>query len=234
MIRQKYSLCKCFMAVAIMVCHFSVKADGMLPETSLLIIDEANHSGVMNLRNTDTVPLLMYTTITDLPDDTGTKVIVTQPVVRVEPGQNQQIRFILQTEQPLTHEHFKRVVFEGIPPKKDGKQIKISFNIEQNLPVLIRPANLPVVTDAWKYLEWSKTGSQYWVKNPSQYVVRLASNLLLQPSKTSATITKNYILPGETLPVAVEKEIRGDTKVQFFPVSRYGVEVPSFTTELKQ
>ncbi|EFI6377316.1 fimbrial chaperone protein [Escherichia coli] len=234
MTNLKYSSCKCLMAAVLFSCYTSANADGMLPETSLLIIDEATHSGIMNLKNTDDVPLLLYTTIQDLPDDTGTKVIVTQPVVRVEPGQNQQVRFILQSDKPLTCEHFKRVVFEGIPPKKDGKTMKISFNVEQNLPVLIRPANLAVVTDAWKYLEWSRVGDHYSVKNPSNYVVRLANHMIFKPSQTTGNIKKSYILPGETLPVVLEKDIRGDTEVQFFPASRYGVEVPSFTTELKK
>lgn len=234
MTSRNYSPYKYLLAVVLVAGNTLAYADGMLPETSLLIIDEATHSGVMNLKNTNDVPLLLYTTVKDLPDDTGTKVIVTQPVVRVEPGQNQQVRFILQTDKPLTHEHYKRVVFEGIPPKKDGKSMKISFNVEQNLPILTRPASLTVVTDAWKYLEWSREGEKYLVKNPSKYVVRLANQVIFKPSQTSGTISKTYILPGEALPVALEKYNSGDTEVQFFPASRYGVEVPSFTSELKQ
>ncbi len=91
---------------------------------------------------------------------------VTQPVVRVEPGQQQQLRFIMESQQPLTVEHFKRVLFEGIPPKRTDKNMKIGFNIRQDLPVLIRPKNLPVVTDAWKLLEWSGSGKAVKVKKP--------------------------------------------------------------------
>lgn len=87
----------------------------MVPETTLLVIDESTHSGVMNIKNTDSSPALLYTTIVDLPDDTGVTLNVTQPVVRVEPGQQQQLRFIMESQQPLTVEHFKRVLFEGIP-----------------------------------------------------------------------------------------------------------------------
>jgi P pilus assembly chaperone PapD len=97
----------------------------MVPETSLLVIDEATHSGTMNVKNTDAHPALLYTAVVDLPDESeDLKLIPTQPVVRVEPGQTQQIRFILQNNKPLDVEHFKRVTFEGIPPKMKIKELK--------------------------------------------------------------------------------------------------------------
>lgn len=207
-------------------------AAGMVPETTLLVIDESTHSGVMNVKNTDGYPALLYTTIVDLPDDSGTTLNVTQPVVRVEAGQQQQLRFILQNDQPLTVEHYKRVTFEGIPPKSNDKNARIGFNLRQDLPVLIRPKNLPVVTDAWKLLTWSGSGQSLKVKNPSAYVVRLAQNVDFLPSGTRGLIKKTYILPGETLDVQVKKPIAADKNVRFFPASRYGIDVPSFTAPL--
>ncbi|MBS3048590.1 fimbria/pilus chaperone family protein [Enterobacter mori] len=209
-------------------------ADGMVPETTLLVIDESTHSGVMNVKNTDNFPALLYTTIVDLPDDTGVKLNVTQPVVRVEPGQQQQLRFIMESQQPLTVEHFKRVTFEGIPPKRADKHMKIGFNIRQDLPVLIRPKGLPVVTDAWKYLQWSGSGKTFKVKNPSAYVVRMSPTVNFLPSNTQGALKKSYILPGETMDVQVKSGLSGDKSVRFFPASRYGIEVPSFTAPLVQ
>lgn len=100
------------------------------------------------------------------------KLDVTQPVVRVEAGQQQQLRFIMESTEPLTVEHYKRVTFEGIPPKSTDKGMKIGFNLRQDLPVLIRPKNLPVVTDAWKLLTWSRNGQTINVKIrlPTLYV----------------------------------------------------------------
>lgn len=63
-------------------------AAGMVPETTLLMIDEANHGGVMNVKNTDKIPTLLYTSIRDIEGNDGVKLNVTQPVVRLEPGQN--------------------------------------------------------------------------------------------------------------------------------------------------
>ncbi|SQI98639.1 beta-fimbriae chaperone protein [Klebsiella oxytoca] len=76
----------------------------------------------MNLTNSDPHPSLLYTKVVDLADsDKSIRLIVTQPVVRVEQGDTQKIRFILQTSKPLQHEEFKRVTFEGIPPKEKEK-----------------------------------------------------------------------------------------------------------------
>lgn len=230
------SLCKLALAAPFLFSALMTQANaaGMVPETTLLVIDESTHSGVMNVKNTDNGPALLYTTIIDLPDDTGIKLDVTQPVVRVEPGQQQQLRFIMQNQQPLTVEHLKRVTFEGIPPKNADKNMKIGFNMRQDLPVLIRPKNLPVVTDAWKLLSWSGSGQTIKVKNPSAYVVRLAQNVTFLPSNTAGKLKKTYILPGETLDVSVAKAVSGDKSIRFYPASRYGINVPDFTAPLGQ
>ncbi|HBM3093109.1 TPA: fimbria/pilus periplasmic chaperone [Klebsiella oxytoca] len=231
---SKISLVKTLLIVSLYSTGFCIHAAGMVPETSLLVIDEATHSGTINIKNTDTYPSLLYTNIVDLPDDKGMKLIITQPVVRLEPGQTQQLRFILQNKEPLSTEHYKRVTFEGIPPKSDDKNVKIGINIRQDLPVLIRPAKLSVVTDAWKYLEWTDSGTSVSVKNPSKYVVRLAQKILLQPENIQGRLAKTYILPGETMAVSMDKPVSKNNKVKFFPASRYGVEVPSFISVLNK
>ena len=231
---SKKVLFKTLTAAALFSAQFGVHAAGMVPETSLLVIDEATHSGTINVKNTDSHPSLLYTDVVDLPDDKGLKLVTTQPVVRLEPGQTQQLRFILQTSKPLDVEHYKRVTFEGIPPKSDDNKVKIGINIRQDLPVLIRPAKLAVVTDAWKFLDWTTSGTSVTVKNPSKYVVRLAQNVVLQPSGISGSLAKTYILPCETMTVSMGKSVSGNTKVKFFPASRYGVEVPSFISDLNK
>lgn len=230
----KSVLLNTLITAALFSVQFSAHAAGMVPETSLLVIDEATHSGIINVKNTDSFPSLLYTNVVDLPDDKGLKLIATQPVVRLEPGQTQQLRFILQTKEPLSVEHYKRVTFEGIPPKSDDKKIKIGINIRQDIPVLIRPKSLAVVTDAWKELKWSANGKTLKVNNPSKYVVRLAQKVVTQPSGAAGSLSKTYILPGETLTTTLDKTPVSDNKVKFFPASRYGVEVPSFISDLNK
>ena len=210
-------------------------AAGMVPETTLLMIDEASHGGVMNVKNTDIIPTLLYTSIVDSEDDVGVKLTVTQPLVRLEPGQEQQVRFILETDKPLTVEHYKRVIFEGIPPKTSDKNVKVGINIRQSLPVLIHPETLPVVTDAWTLLSWSVAGKEVQVKNSSPYVVRFNTNVTLLPSRTEGVLNKTFILPGETMKVQMDKPAgSADNAVEFSPASRYGIEVENYTAPLKR
>jgi P pilus assembly protein, chaperone PapD len=211
----------------------SAHAAGMVPETSLLIINEADQGGSMNIKNTDDKAELLYTNVVDLlDDDKDIHLIVTQPVVRVEGGQTQHLRFIMQTNGPLKTEHLKRVTFEGIPQKMPGKN-KVGFNIRQDIPVLIHPASLPMVKDAWTLLEWSASGNTLTVKNPSPYVVRLAPQVEMLPLHTSAELGKTYILPGETLTTKVKNGTAGNNQVRFVPASRYGIQVDSYSATLK-
>ncbi|HCD3310586.1 TPA: fimbria/pilus chaperone family protein [Enterobacter chengduensis] len=211
----------------------TVHAAGMVPETTLLMIDEANRGGVMSVKNTDSIPTLLYTSINDIEGENGVKLNVTQPVVRLEPGQEQQVRFILETKEPLTVEHYKRVIFEGIPPKTKDKNVKVGINLRQDLPVLIHPKNLPVVTDAWKLLTWSVQGKEVQVRNTSAYVVRFSTSVTLLPSRTEGLVNKTFILPGETMKVQTRSPIGStDNAVEFSPASRYGIEVDKYTAAL--
>lgn len=223
----------CLLSMLTTSCGYSMFAHsaGMVPESSLLIINEADQGGSMNINNTDSKAELLYTNIVDLPDDKGTHLVVTQPVVRVEGGQTQHIRFVLQTSEPLKVEHLKRVTFEGIPQKMAGKN-KVGFNIRQDLPVLIHPASLPEVKDAWTLLSWQSSGTSVTVNNPSPYVVRLVPKIELLPSHTAAKLMKSYILPGETLTLSQERAVSGNNQVKFAPASRYGVQIDSYTAPL--
>lgn len=206
-------------------------AMGLVPETSMLLIKEAENGGSMNLKNSEANPLLLYTTVVDLPDDTGTNLLVTQPVTRVEGNQTQHVRFVLQTDAPLTTEHLKRVIFEGIPQNTPGKN-KVGFSIRQNLPVIIHPTNLPEVQNAWTLLTYKAKGKQLTLTNPSPYVVRFQPTVTTLPSNNTASMKQTYILPGKTLTVEMKKEISADSQVKIAPVSRYGVKVDDYIASL--
>lgn len=107
-------------------------ATGMVPETSVLLVDEKRGEASINIKNTDDHPSLLYTTIVDLPESNKSiRLIPTQPVIRVEAGQVQQVRFLLQATVPLQSEELKRVTFEGIPPK-DDKSSRVTVSIRQD------------------------------------------------------------------------------------------------------
>lgn len=222
------------LTLALLIKSVTAFAAGMVPETSLLLINEQEKGGSINVKNTDPHPSLLYTRIVDLPDDKGVHLTPTQPVLRVEPDQTQQLRFILTTDALLTTEHLKRVVFEGIPPKTKSDHGRVSINIRQDLPVLIHPANLPVIKDAWTLLKWSTSGNTLTVHNDSPYVVRLSEQVVAQPSGVRMKLTRPYILPGQTLTANSTQSLAGDHQLQFFPASRYGIQVASYTASLSK
>ena len=94
------------------------QADGMVPNTSVVIVNEADGEASVSVTNTDANLALMHVTLEDIDEDREPLVFVTPPLARVEAGKTQLVRFILQTEKPLLTQRLKRVIFEGIPQGK--------------------------------------------------------------------------------------------------------------------
>jgi len=198
----------------------------MKPESSMLLINEADGGGSINVENMAKEESLLYVKITDLPDDPQPKLLVTQPVMRVGAQQTQRVRFILKSDRPLEKEHLKRVTFEGISPKKAEGNNDISLNIRHNIPVIIHPKGLPFIADPWKELVWSQSGSTLTVKNPGKYIVRLAQNVKLLPSGSATPLEKSYVLPGQTLSMQIKDDKTAGQlqKVSIETLSKYGYE----------
>lgn len=196
----------------------------MQPQTSMVLIEEEKGGGSINVTNTDDHEALLYVKVIDLDDDKQPQVVVTQPVMRVGAGQTQRVRFVLSSQQPLSVEHIKRVTFEGLPLVSESAKNAVSLNVRQNLPMIIRPRDLAAARDPWKGLVWSVSGGKMTVNNNTPYVVRLSEDLKLFPSGHKATLTKGYLLPRETLPVAVAiaSDLPGVSKVRFDTLSQYG------------
>ncbi len=160
-------------------------ATGMLPDTPLLVISEADGSSQKGLRNTDNEPLLLHTTIIDLPEDKGPGVFALPPVTRVEANGRQVVRFILEkSETPLTVQHLKRVRFEGIPPelKDEAGRAVVRLTVAQVLPIVISPKGLEQDKEPWKKLTFRQQGDSILISNPSPFVARLSQEVSLLPS----------------------------------------------------
>lgn len=206
-------------------------ASGMVPETTMLLVDESKGEASINITNTDSTPALLYTRVTDLPGSKSTtRLVATQPVVRLEAGQVQRVRFMLQTSGPLQQQEMKRVSFEGIPAKtKDGNRLAVT--IRQDLPVIIQPTSLPEDLQPWKHLQWQKKGSDIDIVNPGKYVVRMSPRFISMPSGKEGHLPATYILPGTHITVKLPQTT--DSKIKFFPASRYGYTGESYTTALQ-
>ncbi|WP_338479702.1 fimbria/pilus chaperone family protein [Pseudomonas trivialis] len=206
-----------------------VLADGMVPDTSVVIVNEADGEASVSVTNTDSKLALLHVTLEDIPEDTAALLFVTPPLTRVEPSKSQLIRFILQTSTPLTTQRLKRVIFEGMPqgrPAAEAGHARVGVTVRQNLPVILHPKGLAPNRTPWTGLTWRLQNAQLSVHNPTPYVVRLAQELKLLPGDGSALLPRTYVLPGETLSVTASQAAASTVQLQ--PATVYGFAVEPY------
>lgn len=199
-------------------------ATGMLPDTSVVLINAGDGEGSINVKNTDDEVNLLHVTLEHLPEDTEELLILTTPIARVEAGEKQLVRFIYQADEPITTQRMKRVTFEGIPPQDENGSNKVRISVRQNLPVIISPPGLPRKDDPWTLLEWKVTGNVLNVRNDSPYVVRLNQQLEVLPAKIALQLPRTYLLPGssQNLTLPAGSQFSAGSKVRLYPASIYG------------
>jgi P pilus assembly chaperone PapD len=214
------SVCLCFTGM--------VLADGMLPETSVVVLYEEQGEATINIKNTDSGPALLHSVVLNVPEDVEPLLIVTPPIARVEPGETQLVRFISTLEAPLKTQRLKRVSFEGIPQARAAGGATIGITLRQNLPLILHPKGLPQHHTPWELLKWRRAGEMLAVHNDSAYVVRLAPEVQLLPQRVLATLPRAYILPGEALTAKVDGTLDGLAEVEIQPATVYGFSVDSY------
>ncbi|WP_420825093.1 fimbria/pilus chaperone family protein [Pseudomonas nabeulensis] len=207
-------------------------ADGMLPETSVVILNEEHGEATINITNTDATPALLHSVVENVPEDIEPLLIVTPPITRVEAGETQLVRFIATLKSPLKTQRLKRVTFEGIPQARVAGGATIGITLRQNLPLILHPRDLPRHDAPWELLTWRRSGERLTVHNDSAYVVRLAPDVLLLPQKRMATLPRTYILPGEALAAKVEDPLGNSTHVEIEPATVYGFSVDSYRASI--
>lgn len=215
-----------------------VQATGILPESSVVIIEEADGEGGINLKNTDNFPVLLLTSLQNIEQDTEKLLIFTPPAARVEPGKTQRVRFMLTSKAPLRTERLKRVVFEGVPPQKKNSSV-VRMTVRQNLPVIIRPAGLARDEAPWKRLVWSFKAGSLNVSNPSPYVVRLDQGVTTLPDRSTWVLPNAYILPGQQLALSPQAKSGNASasaakKVRISPATTWGFTTNNYEALLVQ
>lgn len=198
-------------------------------ETSVVVVNADTGEGTLSIKNEDTIPLLLITKLENLPEDPESMLLVTPPVARIEPTNSQVVRFLLKKNTTLKTERMMRVSFESVAPKELGK---VRIGINQNIPVIIRPLNLPQDDQPWKHLDWQLSGDQMTVTNPSPYVVRLAQTMQLVPAGT-VILPRTYLLPGESLKISVPPKVKNSRSVKIEPASLYGYILPPYEMKIK-
>jgi P pilus assembly chaperone PapD len=208
-------------------------ADGMVPDTSVVIVNEATGETAVSVTNTDASLALLHITIENIPEDAESLVFVTPPLARVEASKTQLVRFILQSEKPLLTQRLKRVIFEGIPqnkPAAEAGHARVGVTVCQNLPIILHPAGLALNRTPWTDLKWSLQDGQLTVRNETPYVVRLAQEVQLLPSGNAAMLPRTYVLPGDQISVAVSA--KAAAQVRIHPATVYGFAVPAYDAPL--
>lgn len=207
-------------------------ASGMVPETSVIILEVAEGEASINVTNTDTLPSLLHSAVVNLPHDPEAIVLVSPPVARVEAGDKQLVRFMLNTKEDIPVQRLKRVIFEGIPQRpKSESSATLGVTVRQNLPMIIHPKGLARNAEPWKLLKWYAEGDKLTVVNDSAYVTRLAQSVLLKKdgaADQSATVElpTTYVLPGQTL--SISGAVAGTTSVVISPATVYGYQVDTY------
>jgi P pilus assembly chaperone PapD len=211
-------------------------ADGMVPQTSVVIVNEAEGEASISVTNKDKHLSLLHVTLEDIPEDKEPLLFVTPNLSRVEAGKQQLVRFVLLKHEPLKTQRLKRVTFEGIPPtKKDHGEptARVGVTVRQNLPVIIHPKGLAPNREPWKGLAWSIRDGQLKVGNDTPYIVRMAQEVRLLPGDKAAMLPRTYVLPGEHLSVPLPAGLPASTSVRIFPATVYGFAVDSFEAPLQ-
>lgn len=219
------------LAVLTLGCLLSARAyaDGMVPDTSVVIVNEADGEASVSVTNTDGKLALLHVTLEDIPEDTEPLLFVTPPLARVETDKSQLVRFILQNREPLQTQRLKRVIFEGMPKDRaavPSGHARVGVTVRQNLPVIIHPKGLAPNRTPWTGLAWSLGNGHLKVVNDTKYVVRMAQELHLLPGNGKAVLPRTYILPGETLSIKAPPGPASSVRMQ--PATVYGFAVAAF------
>ncbi len=217
------------LAALVLAASLNTQADGMVPDTSVVIVHEADGEAAVSVTNTDSKLALLHVTLQDIPEDTEPLLVVTPPLSRVESDKSQLVRFILQNQTPLRTQRLKRAIFEGMPQGRaatEAGHARVGVTVRQNLPVIIHPAGLAINRTPWTGLSWTLRDGTLHVRNDTPYVVRLAQELRLLPGQGTAILPRTYVLPGETLSVPASGGPA--TQVRLQPATVYGFAVKAY------
>ncbi|WP_263859444.1 fimbria/pilus chaperone family protein [Pseudomonas sp. MWU13-2105] len=201
------------------------RADGMQPETTVVVLYEEEGEASIQIKNTDNGPALLHSAIESIPEDLESLVVITPPVTRVDAGETQLVRLLSANSEPLKTQRLKRVTFEGIPQRKTRVGATVGISLRQNLPLILHPKGLARHPAPWKELTWHREKSRLVVRNDSPYVVRLSPELELNPHKVSVMLSRGYVLPGEALAIEMDATQPPATSVTLQPATVYGFAV---------
>ncbi|ELY3857997.1 fimbria/pilus periplasmic chaperone [Providencia stuartii] len=187
-------------------------------ETMTVIVDESEPRKVFNVKNTSKEPILLSTKVANLEggEELASDVMVSPPIIRIEPEQSQQINFVLKKGLTLPHEAILKVSFQGVGATKVNTT---KMPIRQDVAMLITPAGMTVSQTPWEALQVSQQGETLTLTNTGKQVIRLAPNFTAQPGNEDYSVGQFYLRPNESKVVNVKGKVN---TITISPLSRYG------------
>ncbi|WP_233445793.1 fimbria/pilus chaperone family protein [Providencia stuartii] len=187
-------------------------------ETMTVIVDAGEPRKVFNVKNTGKEPILLSTKVSDLDGGKALAqdVMVSPPIIRVEPEESQQINFVLKKGIDLPSEAMLKVSFQGVGATKKNAT---KMPIRQDVAMLIIPEGMSVSPTPWEALKVTQQEGKLTLVNTGKQVIRLAPNFTTLPDNTVQGLGQFYLRPGEQKTV----EVKGTVKdIRISPLSRYG------------
>ncbi|HGF6561449.1 TPA: fimbria/pilus chaperone family protein [Providencia alcalifaciens] len=195
----------------------SAKASFQL-ETMTVILDASEGRKVFSVKNISKEPILLSTKVSDLDGSKpmAKEVMVSPPIVRIEPNESQQINFVIKKGLDLKQEEILRVSFQGVGAVK---QNSAKMPIRQDVAMLITPANEPLSQTPWKNITVKQKDNKLTLTNTGNQVVRLSQSVTALPSNDSYSIEQFYLRPQESKTIDVKGKVQ---ELVISPLSRYG------------
>lgn len=197
----------------------TVYALGMQPETTVLVLDQEDGEASITVKNTNDTPSLLQTRIVDVDGTKGTIVLASPSLVKVDSGEEQTVRFFLQTSGEIKNQQLKRIRFLGLPAKKESDKGKssVAIAVSQSIPLIINPNGLKHEGEPWKSLNYKYENGRVYISNPSRYVVRMYPEVNIDGTKVS--LQNSFISPMDKVEINFKAP---PSVVTIKPVGLYG------------
>lgn len=213
----KHHAVKTLLIVATLVLTPAAQASFQL-ETMTVILDAGEGRKTFSVKNMSQEPILLSTKVEDIPGDqpVAGNILVSPPIIRIEPQESQQINFVLKRGVTLPHELILKASFQGIGATKENVT---KMPIRQEVAMLVVPAGMVESQTPWDKMQVSQTGNQLTLSNPGQQVIRMSPGFVTLPDNKPHSIGQFFLRPGESRTVKVEGTVK---EIKLSPLSRYG------------
>lgn len=207
-----------FTLVALTAVNFNASAALVVGGTRI-IYDGSKKEASLSVRNPDTTPYLVQSSIDTLAGGVNkAPFVVTPPLYRLDGGKENLMRIILTGNQPQDKESMYWLHVKGIPSSprdKNTLQIAIAITIK----LIYRPDALKginVENEANKLI-WQRKGNQIQVKNSSPCFINF--NEITVGGKKLDNVS--YVAPDSTVSINLPAGVSSGN-VQFTVISDYG------------